>query len=101
MAAFTIEERFRDIKDWRFGMGVSAVKMESTQRRDRLLLIIVLCADPSHSGAAGELHWKCRGSSKPTPSNPASTSLYRQGQIYLQLFPTMPQTQSESSSTNS
>ncbi len=30
---FTIEERFRDIKDWRFGMGVSAVKMESDQRR--------------------------------------------------------------------
>ena len=36
-------------------MGVSAVQMESTQRRDRLLPYHRACADPaSHSGAAGE-----------------------------------------------
>ena len=40
--SFTIEERFRDIKDWRFGMGVSAVRMANPHRRDRLLLIVAL-----------------------------------------------------------
>ena len=33
---FTIEERFRDVKDIRFGMGLSSVRIAE---RDRLLLV--------------------------------------------------------------
>jgi len=92
---FTIEERFRDIKDWRFGMGVSAVQMESSQRRDRLLLIIVLAQTLLHIlGAAGE----ALGMSRLLKANTVKSrvhSLYRQGQTYLQLLPTMPENQSE------
>lgn len=92
---FTIEERFRDIKDWRFGMGVSAVQMESSQRRDRLLLIIVLAQTLLHIlGAAGE----ALGMSRLLKANTVKSrvhSLYRQGQTYLQLLPTMPEIQSE------
>ncbi len=52
---FTIEERFRDIKDWRFGMGVSAVRMANPHRRDRLLLIVALAQTLLQVlGAAGE-----------------------------------------------
>jgi hypothetical protein len=84
---FTIEERFRDIKDWRFGMGVSAVQMESSQRRDRLLLIIVLAQTLLHIlGAAGE----ALGMSRLLKANTVKSrvhSLYRQGQTYLQLLP--------------
>ena len=92
---FTIEERFRDIKDWRFGMGVSAVQMESSQRRDRLLLINVLAQTLLHIlGAAGE----ALGMSRLLKANTVKSrvhSLYRQGQTYLQLLPTMPENQSE------
>ncbi|MBE7451098.1 MAG: hypothetical protein HS111_20045 [Kofleriaceae bacterium] len=34
---FTIEETFRDQKNFRFGMGLSATHISSTDRRDRLL----------------------------------------------------------------
>ncbi len=92
---FTIEERFRDIKDWRFGMGVSAVKMESDQRRDRLLLIIVLAQTLLHIlGAAGE----SLGMSRLLKANTDKSrvhSLYRQGQTYLQLLQARPQIQAE------
>ena len=36
---FTIEESFRDAKDWRFGMGLVHVRISDCDRRDRLLLI--------------------------------------------------------------
>jgi hypothetical protein len=36
---FTIEESFRDTKDPRFGLGLSATRVRRTDRRDRLLLI--------------------------------------------------------------
>lgn len=36
---FTIEENFRDTKDPRFGMGLSATHIGRTDRRDRMLLI--------------------------------------------------------------
>jgi hypothetical protein len=36
---FTIEENFRDVKDWRFGMGLVHVRIKDCDRRDRLLLI--------------------------------------------------------------
>lgn len=36
---FTIEEGFRDAKDWRFGMGLVHVRIADCDRRDRMLLI--------------------------------------------------------------
>lgn len=36
---FTIEEGFRDAKDWRFGMGLVHHTIKDCNRRDRLLLI--------------------------------------------------------------
>jgi len=36
---FTIEEGFRDAKDWRFGMGLVHHRIKDCDRRDRLLLI--------------------------------------------------------------
>ena len=39
---FKIEESFRDTKDARFGMGLSATRTKSPERRDRLLFIAAL-----------------------------------------------------------
>jgi hypothetical protein len=36
---FSIEENFRDVKDIRFGMGLSSARVKSPERRDRLLLL--------------------------------------------------------------
>ena len=52
---FAIEECFRDIKDNRYGMGLSSLKVSQPMRRDRMLLICAL-AFPLLTllGAAGE-----------------------------------------------
>jgi hypothetical protein len=39
---FTIEETFRDQKNFRFGLGLSATHIGSTDRRDRLLLLAAI-----------------------------------------------------------
>lgn len=39
---FTIEDTFRYMKDSRFGMGLSASRVRSPARRDRLLLLAAL-----------------------------------------------------------
>lgn len=52
---FTPEENFRDIKDIRFGMGLSNARIGSPRRRDRLLLISAFAiAVLTILGAAGE-----------------------------------------------
>jgi len=52
---FTIEETFRDLKDNRFGMGLSATNIRSADRRDRLLFISAIAqALLTQLGAAGE-----------------------------------------------
>ncbi len=62
---FRTEETFRDVKDLRFGMGLSWVKVRSTERRDRVLLVSALaCALLTLLGTAGESlgmerHLKC------------------------------------------
>jgi hypothetical protein len=38
-----IESSFRDIKDYKFGMGMAHMHTRSTQRRDRLFLLSALC----------------------------------------------------------
>jgi hypothetical protein len=52
---FTIEEHFRDVKDIRFGMGLSQARISSCKRRDRLLLLSALAVGIlTLLGAAGE-----------------------------------------------
>ena len=52
---FTIEETFRDQKNSRFGLGMSATHIGSTDRRDRLLLLEAIAqALLTLLGAAGE-----------------------------------------------
>lgn len=87
---WTIEPGFRDTKDLRFGMGLSSVRIQNPERRDRLLLInafaIVLL---TLLGAAGE----ALGMDRHLKSNTAkhrTHSLFRQGCMHYELMPTMP-----------
>src|SRR3954447_2508127 len=63
-----VEPSFRDTKDLRFGLGLSAIRIADPQRRDRLLLLnafaVVLL---TLLGAAGESLGMI---SSPTPSRP-------------------------------
>jgi hypothetical protein len=90
---FRTEETFRDMKDLRFGMGLSWVRVRSTERRDRLLLVSALaCALLTLLGAAGE----GLGMERYLKANTAKTrtySLFRQGCEYYQAIPMMPEDQ--------
>src|SRR5690349_3805409 len=88
---WTVEPSFRDTKDLRFGMGLSAVRIGDPQRRDRLLLLnafaIVLL---TLLGAAGE----SLGMDRHLKSNTVKTrshSLFRQGCMLYDLIPNMPE----------
>jgi hypothetical protein len=88
---WTIEPSFRDTKDLRFGMGLSATRISEPMRRDRLLLInafaLVLL---TMLGAAGE----ALGMDRLLKSNTAKRrvhSLFRQGCMLYELIPTMPE----------
>ena len=83
-----VEPSFRDTKDLRFGIGLSAVHIADPQRRDRLLLLnafaVVLL------GAAGE----SLGMDRHLKSNTVRTrthSLFRQGCMLYDLIPNMPE----------
>src|SRR6185437_6227597 len=86
---FCIEETFRDIKDLRFGMGLSAMRIAEPDRRDRLLLVCALAGVLlTLLGAAGERlgmerHLKANTSKRRT------YSLFRQGCFYYQALPNM------------
>jgi hypothetical protein len=86
---FTIEEAFRDAKDPRFGMGLLHARVNSPERRDRLLLIAALAIGLlTLLGAAGESlgferFFKANTSKKRT------YSLLRQGQLYYDFLPNM------------
>src|SRR5687768_14541631 len=86
-----VEPAFRDTKDLRFGLGLSAVRIADPQRRDRLLLLnafaIVLL---TLLGAAGE----SLGMDRHLKSNTVKTrshSLFRQGCMLYDLIPNMPE----------
>ncbi len=88
---WTIEPTFRDTKDLRFGLGLSATRVSEPMRRDRLLLInafaLVLL---TMLGAAGE----ALGMDRLLKSNTSKTrthSLFRQGCMLYELIPTMPE----------
>lgn len=90
---FRTEETFRDMKDLRFGMGLSWVKVRSVERRDRLLLVSALAmALLTLLGTAGE----SLGMERYLKANTAKTrtySLFRQGCEYYQAIPMMPEEQ--------
>jgi hypothetical protein len=88
---FTIEEKFRDIKDLRFGMGLSAMHIAEPERRDRLLLLGALAgALLTLLGAAGESLGMERYL-KANTSKRRTYSLFRQGCMYYQAIPNMPE----------
>ena len=73
-----IEPSFRDTKDLRFGMGMTAIRIADPARRDRLLLISAFAmALPTLLGTAGE----SLGMDRQLKSNTSKTrthSLFRQ-----------------------
>jgi hypothetical protein len=86
---FTIEESFRDTKDPRFGMGLVQARVNSLERRDRLLLVAALAIGLlTLLGGAGESlgfeRWL-----KANTSKKRTYSLLRQGQLYYDLLPGM------------
>jgi hypothetical protein len=86
---FSIEETFRDTKDIHFGMGLKAMHIGDSRRRDRLLLLgAVAHALLTLLGAAGE---RC-GLDRKLRTNTSSKrqlSLFRQGSFWYQALPNM------------
>ncbi len=88
---WTIEPAFRDTKDLRFGMGLSATRIGEPTRRDRLLLVSAFAtALLTLLGAVGE----GLGMDRLLKSNTSKTrthSLFRQGCMLYDLIPNMPE----------
>jgi Transposase DDE domain len=80
---FSIEETFRDHKDWRFGLGLAHMRIKEPARRDRILLVLALTTViATLLGAAGEL----LGIDRHLRANTQRTrthSLFRQGREYI------------------
>jgi hypothetical protein len=88
---WTIEPAFRDAKDPRFGMGLSATRIGEPTRRDRLLLLNAFAmALLTLLGAAGESLGLDR-LPKSNTSQARAHSLFRQGCMLYDLIPTMPE----------
>lgn len=86
---FTIEESFRDIKDLRFGMGLSMTRVSTPERRDRLLLVSALAISLltllGEAGEAADLERHYKANTVKT----RSFSLFRQGCMYYESLPGM------------
>jgi hypothetical protein len=86
---FTIEENFRDTKDLRFGLGLSATHLGDCGRRDRLLLLVAMAQGLlTLLGAACEetgLDRKLKANTVKRRTH----SLFRQGSYWFQCIPTM------------
>jgi hypothetical protein len=88
---WTIEPGFRDEKNLRFGMGLSALRIADPQRRDRLLLLSALAVVLlTLLGAAGESLGMDR-LLKSNTSKRRTHSLFRQGCLLYDLIPNMPE----------
>ena len=88
---WTIEPAFRDTKDLRFGMGLSAARIGEPTRRDRLLLVSAFAmALLTLLGATGERLGMDR-QLKSNTSKTRSHSLFRQGCMLYELIPNMPE----------
>ena len=88
---WTIEPAFRDTRDLRFGMGLSATRVGEPMRRDRPLLVSAFAvALLTLLGAVGE----SLGMDRRLKSNTSKTrthSLFRQGCMLYELIPNMPE----------
>jgi hypothetical protein len=86
---FTIEETFRDTKDLRFGLGLTATHIGKPERRDRMLLLIAMAhALLTLLGAASE----ATGMDAYLKANTVKRrthSLFNQGGYWYQAIPTM------------
>jgi hypothetical protein len=92
---FTIEETFRDTKDARYGLGLSAMHIRDVGRRDRLLLISAMAMTLlTLLGAAGESLGMDR-MLKANTEKKRTHSLFRQGCHYYASIPNMKQEQLE------
>ena len=84
-----IETSFRDIKDYKFGMGMGDVHISNPVRRDRLFLFsalaIVLLTLLGKAGDSVGLERTI----KVNTSKSRTYSFFRQGVIYYQLLPKM------------
>ena len=86
---FTIEETFRDAKDIRFGMGLSATHIRDAGRRDRLLLLAAIAhALLTLLGAASEATGM-DSYLKVNTSKERTHSLFRQGAYWYGAIPHM------------
>jgi hypothetical protein len=86
---FTIEETFRDQKDLRFGLGLSATHIGSPDRRDRMLLLAAIAqALLTLLGAAGEACGLDR-LLKTNTSKKRQLSLLNQGMHHYDALPNM------------
>ena len=88
---FTIEEWFRDLKDLRFGMGMSWGRISEPFRRDRLILMASMA---SHLltllGEAGERCGLGKSFQRGGKDKRRMRSLFNQGCFWYQQLPTMP-----------
>ena len=85
-----IETSFRDFKDLRFGMGMSAIHISQPLRRDRLLLLSALAiALLTVLGAAGERIGYDRWLKANTVKR-RTHSLFRQGLMLYEHIPNWP-----------
>ncbi len=88
---WTIEPSFRDVKDLRFGMGMSFLRISRPDRRDRLLLVNAFAVHLlTMLGTAGEEI----GMDRHLKSNTSKTrthSLFRQGCMLYESIPNMPE----------
>jgi hypothetical protein len=88
---WTIEPSFRDSKDLRFGMGMSLLRIDNPQRRDRLLLLNAFAIRLlTILGAAGESLGMDRQLRTSTAKRRVH-SLFRQGCLLYDLIPNMPE----------
>jgi hypothetical protein len=80
---FSIEETFRDLKNLRFGLGLTDTRISSPERRDRILLVGAIAASLlTLLGAAGEslgLDMKMKANTVKTRTH----SLLNQGLFYF------------------
>jgi hypothetical protein len=87
---FKIEETFRDQKDPRFGMGLSATQVKDGERRDRLMFLgVVAHALLELLGAAGERAGLDKGLKTNTVKK-RTLSLYNQGAFWYTALPNLP-----------
>jgi hypothetical protein len=81
---FDIEHTFRDQKDWRFGLALDHMTLGTTDRRDRMLLVLALATMFSVIvGAAGERLGLDRTLRANTETRKRTHSLLRQGHEYM------------------